>query len=342
MDIIISHTAALEVMRQPYFPKHLSTAEFCPLDIPNRMPSPTELEEAREACPQLRAVNGRVGVLVSSHDACHASEYAKPHIRSTPLPAGSLVELAPGIRCASPALLPVELAPRLDESELLLLMSELLGLYAVSDANEMGLVQRKSPLADPKQMRRVFSGLTGVRGVKLAKQAHAHAPVQAASPQEANLYIRATTSWAKGGYSLSDVVLNDPVELQRISEGIHTLKVRKPGLLMRRASEAEGMRGVRLDYMGAWHGEDAAVRRDTQRRNELLANGYNPYEIYKEHYDDFDYMDGLMDAIRSDLGLSHHAVTRERRRSEDRARFALWRELELVDMRSWTERDELR
>ena len=80
--------------------------------------------------------------------------------------------------------------------------------------------------------------------------------------------------------------------------------------------------------MGAWHDKRASV--DARRRNELLANGFKPYKIYKDNYDDLDYMDGLMKAIRVDLGVEPAHLTYEQQERNRRARRALWSELEHV------------
>lgn len=337
MDIVISHMSALHLMRGHRFPA--TGWDECPTELPSRMPSPAELREARGAVEGLRAFPSRIGVLVPRNPAGHASKGAVAHVWSAPLPAGALVELASGIRCVSPLLLPVLVAPHLSKLELQLLLAELLGLYAVTGEGETGLAQRDVPLITREELLAFLDALGSARGARMVRQALGEAPVLAASPQEAKLFLRATLSHARGGYRLGKVVLNDPVELERISSGIKTLQVRKPDLLL---LGKDGGGGVCLDYMGAWHASERNVRRDANRRNELIAAGFKPYEIFKEHYDDLDYLDGLIEAIRADLGISRREVTLERQRKLRRARFALWRDLEAIDLRAWEWREELR
>lgn len=342
MDIVISHSVALEVARRPYFHRLLPAAQGCSLDMPDRMPSPCELEEARRACPLLSGIDGPIGVLVSNHNAHHGSSAAVAHIRKGPIPRGGLIELAPGVRCASPNLVALQLAPRLSRIELLMLLSELLGLYTISsDEGGAELVQRSRPLAAPETMGAFLAQMRGTRCVAEVQRALRHAPVNAASPMEAKLFIRAREPYTRGGYAMGPVLLNDPVRLEALSSRVTTLKTRKPDLLFLGADGSE-QRGACLDYMGSHHDQGSQVRRDTGRRNELIANGFSPYEIYKEHYDDLDYLDALMARIRSETGQPHHKVPPSRAAWEADRRRELWRELEGIRMEAWTRREDLR
>ena len=83
--------------------------------------------------------------------------------------------------------------------------------------------------------------------------------------------------------------------------------------------------------MGAWHARGMQPAFDAQRRNELLAAGFKPYEIFKANYDDLDYMDGLMLSIQKQLGLARVYLSKERQVEYRRARENLWRSLERAD-----------
>ncbi len=339
MDIIISHSAALEVARQPYYLRHLATLERCPLGVPERMPSPTEVAEARRLCPQLTRIDGSIGVLVSNHAAHHRSAFARTHIRGQELAPGSLIQLAHGVRCASPALFALQLASKLTHLELAMLLSELLGLYAISNTDELGLAQRSRPILSTAGLTSLIAGSHGTRGAAKLRDALSAAPVLAASPMEAKLYLRATTPPSEGGYGFSTVTLNDPVKVAELSREAATLRTRKPDLLFINDSGARRRR-VCLDYMGSQH--EPNVRADTARRNELLAAGFIPYEIYKEHYDDLAYMDGLMAQIRNDLGLPAKDQPERKAARLLQRRRDLWHELEAIDMMAWTQREDLR
>ena len=345
MDIVISHMAALQVIRQPYFTRRLAAAELCPTDIPDRLPSASELSEARESLGQLSGIEGELGLLVSSRRGTHACDGARPHVLSGGLPAGALVQVAPGVRCVSPLLLPLLMAPKLSEEEMLMLLSELMGLFSVANGAKKGLVQRDRPMASPEAIHYFLSAMGRPMWSARLEKLASMAPVRAASPPEAQLYLRASGKFAHGGYGISSAVLNDPVELAELGGDAPTTRIRKPDLLVSATGEAAaaGVRGACLDYMGAeWHSSALAIKNDALRRNELLAAGYVPFEIFSEQFDSIDYMDDLMASVRSVAGLTRRRMTRARAASERAAREEFWARLRAVDMRAWTSRDDLR
>ncbi|WP_321972054.1 hypothetical protein [Paratractidigestivibacter sp.] len=250
-----------------------------------------------------------------------------------------MIELGPGVRCVSPGLVAVQLASKLPKLELLMLLSELLGLYAISPDREADMNPRTKPILSTQDLQELLGKMSGARGVGAVRRALKIAPINAASPMEAKLYLRTTIPCSQGGYGLGNVILNDPVGIGRLSESIKELRIRKPDLLFL-GVDGSKKRGVCLDYMGAHH--QSQVICDTVRRNELIANGFSPYEIYKEHYDNIDYMDALMSQIRSELGLPSHETTRWRSDLERERRMALWHELEEIDMQAWVRDARLR
>ena len=345
MDIVISHMAALQVIRQPYFTRRLASAELCPTDIPDRLPSASELSEARATFGQLDGIEGELGLLVSDKRGAHACDGVRPHVLSSRLPAGSLVQVAPGVRCASPLLLPLLMAPKLSEEEMLMLLSELMGLFSVANGARKGLVQRDRPMASPEAFGYFLSAMGKPMWSAKLERLVGMAPARAASPPEAQLYLRASGKFARGGYGISSASLNDPIELAELGGDAPTARIRKPDLLVSATGKgaAAGVRGACLDYMGAeWHSSALAIKNDALRRNELLAAGYVPFEIFSEQFDSIDYMDDLMANVRDVAGLPRRRMTRARAASERAAREELWARLRAVDMQAWTSRDDLR
>ena len=113
-------------------------------------------------------------------------------------------------------------------------------------------------------------------------------------------------------------------------------KKRKPDLLVSPVHKDTSVRGACIDYMGSeWHTSADAIKNDAIRRNELLAAGYIPFEIFKDQFADIDYMDGLMRSVREAAGLPARRIGRS-------AREELWARLSSVDVRAWTSREELR
>jgi len=335
MDIVISHMAALQVIRQPYFTRRLASAELCPTDIPDRLPSASELSEARATFGQLDGIEGELGLLVSDKRGAHACDGVRPHVLSSRLPAGSLVQVAPGVRCASPLLLPLLMAPKLSEEEMLMLLSELMGLFSVANGARKSLVQRDRPMASPEAILYLLDAMgRPMWSAKLGRLV-GMAPARAASPPEAQLYLRASGKFARGGYGISSASLNDPVELAELGGDAPATRIRKPDLLVSATGKgaAAGVRGACLDYMGAeWHSSALAIKNDALRRNELLAAGYVPFEIFSEQFDSIDYMDDLMASVRDVAGLPRRRMTRARAASERAAREEFWARLRTVDM----------
>ena len=329
MDIVLSHITALEAMRKPYFPSRLARAGLCPTELPCQMPVIGEAREVLSVCPQLEDASTPLHVLVDGACHRHASPAVIPHTCVAALPPGSLVELMPGVRCSSPALLCVQMAPYLTASELTLLLSEMLGTYAVSVTADRGVEQRRAPLLTR----------AGLEGVAIVREALGGVPERAASPMEAKLFMRATRRFVSGGYRLERVALNDPVRLEALSGEVGQLRVRKPDLLLlapEDAAAAARFRGVAFDYYGDWHTKPEQVKRDTKRANEFLAHDFKDYVLWKENYDDIDYMDGVMAKARRDIGLPERKVSFRRARAEREARVALWKELEGIDGIHWS------
>ena len=338
-DLVLSHITALEVMRRPYFPRALVTAPFCPAELPASMPDAADLERAAQSVSQLQGIESPLHVLVGNPECRHRFSRVVPHVFGGMLPAGSLLRLAPGVRCVSPELLVVQMAPFLTCLELLMLLCELLGSYAIGPDSRTGTEKRLRPLLTPESLEAFLDALGPARGTAIVRAALARAPVDAASPMEGKLYLRATNRFASGGYRLGEAALNDSVELERISAGIPELRVRKPDLLLLAPAGAPvtPFRGVAFDYHGDWHSRDPAqVKRDTDRANELLAGDFKDYVLWKENYDDLDYMDDIMAKVRRDLGLPPRKLSAERAARERAARLALWAELERIDGVYWS------
>lgn len=339
MDIVLSHINALEAMRKPYFPSRLARSELCPTELPRHMPLLGEVREALCVCPQLAGAPTPLHVLVDASCHRHASPVAVAHSCAAPLPSGSLVELMPGVRCSSPALLCVQMAPHLTANELILLMSEMLGIYAVSEGSDRGMEQRFAPLLTRIGLEDYLEKLRRFKGAAIVREALGRVPERAASPMEAKLFLRATSRFASGGYRLGDVALNDSVRLEALAGEVGELRVRKPDLLLLSPEGSAGtplFRGVAFDYYGDWHKRPEQVKRDTDRANEFLAHDFKDYVLWKENYDDIDYMDGIMARARRDIGLPERKISSKRAKAERAARVSLWKELEGIDGIHWS------
>ncbi len=333
MDLILTHMTALEVVRWANFSKYLVRGETCAAQVPTKMPSPSELDEASRYCDPLAKARTPINVLIAGANGCHASERIKPHVFGTVPPPGSFVEIASGVRCVSPALLAVQMATTCTHYELVLLLDELLGTYAIQPAARQGMASRRTPVLTLEKLERFLGDLVGYPGTSKVRRALADVKVNSASPMESKISTRLGVAHARGGYRLDVLELNKPLEVQRIEGELVIGGVRKPDILLADPTLAPAgappFRGVALDYNGEVH--EGRMAMDVRRQNELLAYGLKGYGLDKSGYDDLGYMDWLVGVIRRDLGLPPRKCSKERLARERAAHKQLHDELERID-----------
>lgn len=327
MDLLLTHTSALEVLRRPGVQWRDAEAV-----VPCRAPTRSAMEVLLARSRLLASLAGPVELLVSAASARINNDLVRTHVMSAKLPAGSVVELMPGVRAASPELLPVLMAPALTELELICLLSELLGTYAIAPQHEKGIWRRREPLTTPDRIRALLARLGPVRGAGMVRRALGKACVGSASPRETKLSLRLGLPPRMGGWGLKVLSMNDPVEVHRIRDAM-SVGVRKPDILLR--ARGRRGRGVAAEYDGRDHEEEPQHARDIERHNELVAMGFVEFIVARRQYKDLTYMDGLVARIRGELGLPPEVLEpgeAERRRA---LRQWLYEELELIDGVRW-------
>lgn len=346
MDIVLTHFTALEALRSPSLRKRLAKGQRCDANLPDRPPTKEELTQAMSSLPDsVREID--MPEILLDHDAPRSRpRHVKTHRAISSFPSGSAVELAPGVRCVSPEHLVVQLAAMLTELEIVCLLSEMLGTYAIAPGLEKGMFSRDQPLTTPELIKGQLEQLGPVAGTAKTRRALKMACVRSASPRETKLSLRMGLSKARGGYGFEVLSMNDPVEVQRIHDSMRT-GVRKPDILLRAPGDsgASGvtLRGVALEYDGRDHEGAEQHAADVERHNELTAKGFNEYVVTRRQYADLDYMDGLAEAIRRDLGIRKVRVTRAVANERRCRREKLWHELEGIDGVNWsclTSKDE--
>ena len=218
--------------------------------------------------------------------------------------------------------------------ELVLLICELCGLYAIQPNSPTGMIQRYRPLTTIDRILKFAESLNRTPGTAALRGACQDSFSCSGSPQENKLSIRCAWKRSAGGYGLSIVSLKEELEVGWIVSTSGTSRIRKPDLLFRRPSKE--VPAICLDYKGRVHLDQGRPGADDARQNELIAAGMRPYTILSEQYQDMDYMDALIDGtIRRDLGLKTRSVTPERALLERRRREALLAELNVIDGLSW-------
>ena len=340
MGLFLSHTTALEALRGWGLRHRLAKGERCDVPIPTALPAEKDLERITLHVPTLAATDRPVEVIVSTGHSGARAHGMFAHVTKAPLPAGSAVRISDDVVCSAPELVAVQMAPSLTPLELLCLLSELLGLYAICPGAEGGMFERSEPLTTPERLRAYLDALGPRPGTGLVRHALARACVRSGSPRETKLALRLSLKPGLGGYGLGLLAMNEPVVVERIYDPGVT-GIRRPDILVGRPGDAgpsDATRFVAVEYNGRHHDLPARITQDANRSNELRARNIPEYVIRREQYDDLDYMDGLVARIRKNLGLPRIGMTKETAAERRRLRQWLYEELEHIDGVHWTRR----
>lgn len=344
MDVVLSHESALAAMRLPSAWRCVESATWATDVVPASLPRAQHLRELVEQDPVLQRLSTPLDLLVSGGRARTRSSLAHAHLESAELPPGSLLRLTGNVLCVSPEHLSVQMASQLTHLELVFLLSELMGLYAIDPSAEEGMVQRERPLMTPESLRAHLDALGPRRGTRVLARALADACVESGSPRETKLSMRLALKPALGGNNLNVLSMNEPLEVRRICDRMKK-GVRKPDILVSSRSESRGggeRRFVAVEYHGRYHDNPEQLARDAARTNELKAIGIGEYVIRREQYRQDGYVDGIADAIKRELGQPPRRLTRaERARRRTRSR-QLYEELERIDGVHWNGRERER
>ena len=339
MDILLTHTTALEALRSTRLRWRLERQERCDAHVPDDVPANEELRALIAGTPELVSATLPLELLVTRTAPRTRTKLVRTHPSPAELPAGSAFEIAPGVRCVSPEHLPVVMAPALTDLELAFLLSELLGLYAINPSLGKGMFQRRAPLTTPERVLAHLGALGSERGTDRVRRALASACVRSGSPQETRLSMRLGLARMRGGYAFDVLAMNDPVAVQRVRDAMRP-GVRKPDILLR--APGGGGRGVAVEYDGGDHNSAEAHARDAERHTELIALGMDEHIVTATQYHDLDYMDGLAEIIRKTLGIPKPHLTRDQQARYRQLRRRLYEELELIDGVRWNGRKRAR
>ena len=334
MPILLSHTTALEALRSSALRGPLERGERVSVPLPETSPAEAEVRSALVRLPQLtcplHVVAERRGRRVPPRLAC-------VHRSQVPLPPDSAIRLSDGLYCTAPEQLVVQMAPSLTHLELVFLLGELLGTYAIAPDREDGMFQRRRPLTTRERVLAHLDALGPVPGTAQVRAALKMACERSASPYETRLSMRLGLKPARGGYHLRVLSMNAPLEVMRIGSALGP-GVRKPDVLLGATSPDAPFSGVSFDYNGGVHATPAGIERDARRQNEMLAVDFKNYVLTKGLYDDLDYMDDLVSRVRADLGMCPPHLTRDEAARRRALRAWLHDELELIDGVHWNGR----
>lgn len=320
-------------MRLADAPRLLAAAE--PLDIPDaKAPTKSETDRWLGSRSIGRLLSRPVHLLVADRGGSRDNETFRSHVLCGDLPAGSFLRVGVGLAVPCPKLLVLQMARLATPLELVLLIEELCGTYAVQPADPSGMLQRKEPLTSRARILEFVDKLNRPPAAAKVREACSFAFDASGSPMESRLALRIAWPRRKGGYNMPILSMNEDLEVARIWRGLEESHVRRPDILF--SLPRDGAPGYCLDYHGGVHGRDGRAEADAVRANELLAFGLQPFAIWHVQYEGTAYLDRLVDGVlRGKLGLPAHRVTAARRALELTRREALLAELDVIDGLSW-------
>lgn len=330
---VLTHTTALEAMRLARFPRALARSEA--LDaVPGKAPAKAEAKLWAESDPLLRALSRPLDILVADPAGSRSNEVFRAHALSRELPEGALLRISENVAVVAPEILVLQMARVATPLELVMLIDELCGLYAIRPSDAVGMAQRETPIVELAALSDFAESLHNVPAASKLRRACKLAIPLSGSPMESKLAARISWSRRDGGYCIPILSMNQGLEVQRISRNLGAAHVRKPDILF--SLPNGNTPGFCLDYHGRVHSEEGRAEADSVRANELLAFGLQPFSIWHAQYQSTAYMDRLLDGvIRSRLGLPRHRTAKERQSLELARREALLTELDVIDGVHW-------
>lgn len=303
MHILFSHRTAIGFWRwRSRLQADLRLPAARPKELTGAIAPPSDI---RVACQGFQEPQHPIDVLVSRASDKRKAADISYHVRSAPLPVGSVVRLDEGTYVASPELAFLQQATELDAVGLVQLGFELCGTYALApDGFDMRGFCAREPLTKQAQIGRFLAALADERGLRRARAACGHVLDGSASPRETVSAMLLCLPSRLGGYGLPQPELNCRIDLndaQRKGLGRHHLVV---DMFWRKAR-------VALEYdSDGWHASKERLAYDSRRRNLLKSLGLETITVTNEE------LKSLADLDRIAANLARLLGVRRRPRKE--------------------------
>lgn len=258
-------------------------------------------------------------VLVGDQALRRSRPHLECHVQSAPLPAGSLMRLAPGLYCCSPAYVALQCTAGKTFGESIALLMELLGTYSLpaeatysiawggtwSDANERNAVEqahyRCEPAVTPGELRAMARWARGsTRAV--FREAVRLAEAGAASPAESTMYGMLGLPMRHGGFGLSTL---QPGGMQLNKRVDFTEQAVRMASGMPYAVLDAYLPAAKTDieYNGIGHEWENARMHDGQRNNGLRGMGIKVLVINRDQMRDIPALEAIAKSVYHDAGV---------------------------------------
>lgn len=242
------------------------------------------------------------------------------HYRPEPYPRGSIYRIDAETGIVSPELALLQVSSNLSFGELAGIMCEFSGYYSPSCRELHGMVDRE-PLTNAFRVATYAERAKGLHGACRMRQTAKCALDRARSPMEVAAALLLSLPYARGGYALSGMELNNRIKLS-----VSARKNSRVDILWPSAR-------VCIEYDSAeFHGDEYRIANDARRKNALALSGYDVVTLTKEQMASAFEMDKIAhcaarhlgarlraERIRGQKGLRHELLARGSALKDERA-----------------------
>ena len=304
MHVVISHKSAMQYWRR--FRGEVA-------NLP-RLKSTHAMERPVPLTPELLAELAGLGfapapdspldLLFSAAGARSRSQLVRSRCVTSPLPAGSLMQLSDHVAIVSPELCFSQMASMYSRGQLLMAGCELCGTYRLlgDDGRPLPKPEERSPLTSAAKLCD-FARVMGLgRGAKAVIAAH-HVFGNAASPMEARAALLMSLPQTMGGFGLPRPELNAPITLSRAAHRVYPCNPCRMDLYWRAAN-------LDVEYDGGDHTEERRER-DSARILALRMEGVDVLVLMKQQVYDVRAMASVAKMVAVKLGRRLRISTRD-------------------------------
>ena len=252
-----------------------------------------------------------VHILVPDKGSRCQSPYFVSHVWQHAMPPRTLVAVSDGLYVAAPELCFVHMATTLDIPRLACLGFELCGGYSVSTGDQRGFIDR-TPLTSVARIESLLDEIKGMRGCVQARRALRFVLAGSASPMETILVILLHVPRSLGGYGIPAPVLNYRVEVGRSVASM----VEKSHYA---CDACWPQSKIAVEYESdSYHTGSSRIARDSKRRNELIAMGFEILTVTRKQLFEYYTFDRFAHQLakRLEYRMREHVGTYDPRRME--------------------------
>ncbi len=285
MKLFISHMSAMRFWSTCTAASDLEIpSTTCVLD--HCVHNLSQLKEHSLSHQAICAIDSPLHVLVNGPAKRRATGEMVCHSRSSALPAGSLVELAPDAFVVSPEMCFLEMATVLPFAILIEFGCLLCGTYRSAPRGTLPAVPiyDLQPLCTKRKLEGFLKRATCENGVAIARKALPYICEGSASPYETKLFLMLCLPRHYGGYGFAPAQLNHRISFNEREQMLYRRSFVVLDLFW-------SQHGFAIEYDGALHhSREADVVRDRQKDSELRCRGITVIRVDKYQLSSLDSM----------------------------------------------------